>query len=470
MAALVDGALERHGKIDLLVNNAGGQYLTPAEDINPKGFRTVMRLNVEGTWLMTHAVATKAMIPAGGGKVLSVTLSPHNGMPGMAHSGAARAAVENMMRTLSVEWARFGIKLNALAAGQFATDTLLTKYPKQIVDGVAASVPQQRMGEPEELAWLVAYLASPAGDFTSGSVITVDGARDNWMGPWPPAGHRRRLRQRGGRRAKAQVNVGRPTPADYATILEEHEQFWGERDLRPAHHPVLVHEFADTSVALHDDGQLVGYLFGFVAGTVGYVHLVGVRGEQRRQGLATRLWNEFEALAREHGATSLKAITTPTNEMSIGFHTALGMDAERVADYAGPGPRPDRVHARASRARAADLDHVLVAAPEGGSGDARRFYGQVIGLPELPKPEGIERRGRLVRARRPPAARAGVRGLRRGHARASRAAGGAPVSWTPSRAAWCESGSEVRWDERLDDRRRFYTYDPWGNRVEVLAY
>ena len=187
VAALVDGALERHGKIDLLVNNAGGQYLTPAEDINLKGFRTVMRLNVEGTWLMTHAVATKAMIPAGRGKVLSVTLSPHNGMPGMAHSGAARAAVENMMRTLSVEWARFGIKLNALAAGQFATDTLLTKYPKQIVDGVAASVPQQRMGEPEELAWLVAYLASPAGDFTSGSVITVDGARDNWMGPWPPA-------------------------------------------------------------------------------------------------------------------------------------------------------------------------------------------------------------------------------------------------------------------------------------------
>ena len=73
MAALVDGALERHGRIDLLVNNAGGQYLTPAEDVKPKGFRTVMRLNVEGTWLMTHAVATKAMIPAGGGKVVSVT-------------------------------------------------------------------------------------------------------------------------------------------------------------------------------------------------------------------------------------------------------------------------------------------------------------------------------------------------------------------------------------------------------------
>src|SRR5439155_18005378 len=129
---LVDGALERHGRVDLLVNNAGGQFLAPAESITPKGFRTVIRLNVEGTWLMTHTVATKAMIPAGaGGKIVSVTLSPHNGMPGMVHSGAARAAVENLTRTLSVEWARFGIRLTAIAAGQFGTDTFVSKYPKQ---------------------------------------------------------------------------------------------------------------------------------------------------------------------------------------------------------------------------------------------------------------------------------------------------------------------------------------------------
>ncbi len=186
--ALVDEALERHGKIDLLVNNAGGQYLTPAEDITPKGFRTVMRLNVEGTWLMTHAVATKAMIPSGaGGKIVSVTLSPHNGMPGMAHSSAARAAVENMTKVLAIEWSRFGILVNAIAPGQFGTDTFRSKYPKAIVDGAAATIPLQRLGEPEEIAWLVAHLASPAGDFTSGSVITVDGARDNWFGPWPPA-------------------------------------------------------------------------------------------------------------------------------------------------------------------------------------------------------------------------------------------------------------------------------------------
>jgi citronellol/citronellal dehydrogenase len=187
--ALVNGVLERHGRIDLLVNNAGGQYMTPAEDITPKGFRTVIKLNVEGTWLMTHAVATKAMIPeARGGKILNVTLSPHHGLPGMAHSSAARAAVENLTRVLSIEWARFGIKLTALAAGHFATDTLMTKYPKPVVEGVAGTVPLQRLGTPEEFAWLVTFLASPGGDYFSGAVLTLDGARDNWFGTWPPGG------------------------------------------------------------------------------------------------------------------------------------------------------------------------------------------------------------------------------------------------------------------------------------------
>jgi len=192
--ALVEGVMERHGRIDLLVNNAGGQYMTPAEDITPKGFRTVIRLNVEGTWLMTHAVATRAMMGGGpegrppGGKIVNVTLSPHHGLPGMAHSSAARAAVENLTRVLSIEWARFGIRLTALAAGPFGTETLRTKYPKPVVEGVAGTVPLGRLGTEEEFAWLVAYLASPAGDYLSGAVLTIDGARDNWFGAWPPAG------------------------------------------------------------------------------------------------------------------------------------------------------------------------------------------------------------------------------------------------------------------------------------------
>ena len=179
--------LERHGRIDMLVNNAGGQYMTPAEDITPKGFRTVVRLNLEGTWLMTHAVATKSMIPSGGGKIIRVTLSPHHGLPAMAHSSAARAGVENLMRELSIEWARYDIRTTALAAGHFEH----RRAPEVPAAGARRRRPHRPARAPgaaEEHAWLVAYLASPAGDYYSGAVITLDGARDNWFGPWPPPG------------------------------------------------------------------------------------------------------------------------------------------------------------------------------------------------------------------------------------------------------------------------------------------
>jgi citronellol/citronellal dehydrogenase len=183
---MVAEVVQTRDRLDVLVNNAGGQFLAPAEAISAKGFRTVTELNVQGTWNMTHAAATQAFIPQERGKVISVTLSPHNGMPGMVHSGAARAAVENMMRTLSVEWSRYGIRCVAVAPGQIGTETFKTKYPAQMVETVASTIPLGRVGEPEEVAWLITYLASPAGDFFSGTTITVDGARDNWFGAWPP--------------------------------------------------------------------------------------------------------------------------------------------------------------------------------------------------------------------------------------------------------------------------------------------
>jgi citronellol/citronellal dehydrogenase len=184
---LVERVVERHGRIDVLVNNAGGQFLCPAEDITPKGFRTVIRLNLEGTWLMTHAVATRAFIPSGrGGKVISVTLTPHAGLPGMAHSSAARAGVENLMKVLAIEWARFGICLTAVAAGVIETDTFRTKYPQQLIDNLSASVPLGRLGTAEDMARMIAFLASPAGDYITGTVITVDGGHDIHQGTYPP--------------------------------------------------------------------------------------------------------------------------------------------------------------------------------------------------------------------------------------------------------------------------------------------
>jgi citronellol/citronellal dehydrogenase len=104
----------------------------------------------------------------------------------MVHSGAARAAVENMMRTLAIEWSRYGITLCAVAPGQIETETFKTKYPREMVETMEQTIPLGRLGRPEEVAWLITYLASPAGDFFSGTTLTIDGARDNWFGGWPP--------------------------------------------------------------------------------------------------------------------------------------------------------------------------------------------------------------------------------------------------------------------------------------------
>jgi citronellol/citronellal dehydrogenase len=184
---LVRTVLERHGQLDLLVNNAGGQYFTPAEMIAAKGWRAVWRLNVDGMMNMSEAAFELALSPAGGGMIVNVTLSPHNGMPGMAHSGSARATVEALTRELALRWADAGVAVTAVAAGHFDTE-VLAKYPPTVRAGSARSVPLQRLGTPPEHAWLVTLLASPLGRAFNGATITLDGGRDNWFGPWPPPG------------------------------------------------------------------------------------------------------------------------------------------------------------------------------------------------------------------------------------------------------------------------------------------
>src|SRR3954470_7008696 len=182
-ARIVQFALDRCGRLDVLVNNAGGQYFVPAEAISAKGWRAVTRLNVGGTELMTRTAAELAF--ADGGTVINVTLSPHHGLAGMTHSSAARAAVEGFTRALAREWAPRGIAVIAVAAGHFDTESI-RKYPEPVWRAAARTVPLQRLGREEEHAWLVALAASPLGRTLSGSVVTLDGARDNWFGPWPP--------------------------------------------------------------------------------------------------------------------------------------------------------------------------------------------------------------------------------------------------------------------------------------------
>ncbi|MDO8187989.1 SDR family oxidoreductase [Conexibacter sp. JD483] len=184
--AIVAEVLSRHGRLDLLVNNAGGQYFTPAEAIAARGWQAVQRLNVGGTTRMAELVVARAMRPAGRGTIVNVTLSPHHGLAGMTHSSAARAAVEGLTRAWAARWAADGIAVIAVAAGHFHTDAL-DKYPEQVRLGAARTVPLGRLGRPQEHGWLIALLASPLGRALSGSVVTLDGARDNWYGPWPPA-------------------------------------------------------------------------------------------------------------------------------------------------------------------------------------------------------------------------------------------------------------------------------------------
>ena len=181
---MIETAREGHGRLDVLVNNAGGQYFAPAEEIAAKGWRTVQSLNVEGTYSMIRA-AVGAGFGDEGGTVVNVTVSPHHGMPAMAHTGAARAAVEALTRELAAEWADRHIAVVAAAIGRFDTESL-RKYPEVVWRGAARSVPLQRLGTMQEFGWLIALLAGPLGRALSGSVVTLDGGADNWFGPWPP--------------------------------------------------------------------------------------------------------------------------------------------------------------------------------------------------------------------------------------------------------------------------------------------
>lgn len=184
---IVRAALDRHGRVDVLLNNAGGQYMVPAEGLTAKGWRAVQRLNVGGTLAMCAAAYELAMRDASAGTIVNVTVSPHHGFPAMAHTGAARAAVEAVTRELAAVYGAHGITVVAVALGRFDTESL-RKYPAELWRSAAVTVPLQRLGTPQEYGWLVALLASPLGAALSGSVVTLDGALDNWSGPWPPTG------------------------------------------------------------------------------------------------------------------------------------------------------------------------------------------------------------------------------------------------------------------------------------------
>jgi citronellol/citronellal dehydrogenase len=183
---VVGAALERFGRVDVLVNNAGGQFSAPAEDIAENGWRAVHRVTVDAVWSMTRAVATRSMIPSRGGLVVFVGFSPLRGIPGFAHASAGRAAVANLASGLALEWSRHGIRSVCVAPGTILTEGL-AGYGDEAVEGWRRTVPLGRLGRPEEVGALIAFLASDGGAYVTGTTIVVDGGVDAWgLGEPPP--------------------------------------------------------------------------------------------------------------------------------------------------------------------------------------------------------------------------------------------------------------------------------------------
>jgi len=177
--ALVHKVGERQG-IDLLVNNAGGQFFAPAAQISPNGWKAVIDVNLSAIFVVTRAAYP--FLKARKGTVVSISLSGiDRGSPGIAHSIAARAGVLGLMRTLALEWASDDIALNCIGPGVVLSDGLVAEADRAVLDRLVQATPMGRATSIEEVAELVAFLASPAGHLMTGQLLQIDGA--SHLGP-----------------------------------------------------------------------------------------------------------------------------------------------------------------------------------------------------------------------------------------------------------------------------------------------
>ena len=177
--AMADGIKEQKGRLDILVNNAGGQFPIAAENLTENGWNTVINNNLNGTWHMTHIMAKTFFIPQKQGTIINIIANVFRGFPGMVHTGAARAGVDNFTKTLAVEWSKYNIQINAIAPG-IIKSTGLKQYPPALLQGIADRIPAKRLGSVEEVAGLATYLTSPIARYITGETIYIDGGQRLW--------------------------------------------------------------------------------------------------------------------------------------------------------------------------------------------------------------------------------------------------------------------------------------------------
>lgn len=181
----------RHGRIHHLVNNAGGQFPAPLEKISQKGWETVVRTNLTGGFLMGREVYLQSMSKDGGGSMVNIIADMWHGMPTMGHSGAARAGMLNFTYTAAVEWAKGGVRVNAVAPGWIASSGFDTydEATQQHMKSLPSFVPLRRTGREAEVSAAIIFLLTPAANFITGTCIRVDGGVPNQVIDHPAGDH-----------------------------------------------------------------------------------------------------------------------------------------------------------------------------------------------------------------------------------------------------------------------------------------
>lgn len=184
VVAMLDEVTEKYGRLDLVVNNAGGQFPQDAIDFTVKGWNAVIDTNLNGTWYMMQNAARYWQRSNSKGNIINIVANVTRGMPQVAHTCAARAAVIYLSKSVSTEWAPLGIRVNCVSPGSIATDGL-NVYPYDAAARFKDSNPLREFGDVFDIAQAVAFVAAPSGKFITGEVLTVDGGNNQWGDTWP---------------------------------------------------------------------------------------------------------------------------------------------------------------------------------------------------------------------------------------------------------------------------------------------